>query len=126
MTTNAHTTESPSERRKRRALDRARRVGYLLDEAFEVPVLGYRIGLDPLIGLVPVAGDAVAALLSMYVVFEGARAGASFPLLFLMTLLVVVDFVVGSLPLVGDLFDAVWKANAWNARLLERHVAVDG
>jgi hypothetical protein len=126
VTTNAHTTESPSERRKRRALDRARRVGYLLDEAFEVPVLGYRIGLDPLIGLVPVAGDAVAALLSMYVVFEGARAGASFPLLFLMTLLVVVDFVVGSLPLVGDLFDAVWKANAWNARLLERHVAVDG
>ena len=126
MTTNAHTTESPSERRKRRALDRARRVGFLLDEAFEVPVLGYRIGLDPLIGLVPVAGDAVTALLSMYVVFEGARAGASFPLLFLMTLLVVVDFVVGSLPLVGDLFDAVWKANAWNARLLERHVAVDG
>jgi hypothetical protein len=126
VTTNAHTTESPSERRKRRALDRARRVGFLLDEAFEVPVLGYRIGLDPLIGLVPVAGDAVAALLSMYVVFEGARAGASFPLLFLMTLLVVVDFVVGSLPLVGDLFDAVWKANAWNARLLERHVAVDG
>jgi hypothetical protein len=126
VTTNAHTTEPPSDRRKRRALDRARRVGFLLDEAFEVPVLGYRIGLDPLIGLVPVAGDAVAALLSMYVVFEGARAGASFPLLFLMTLLVVVDFLVGSLPLVGDLFDAVWKANAWNARLLERHVAVDG
>ena len=91
-----------------------------------MPVLGYRIGLDPLLGLVPVAGDAVAALLSLYVVFEGARAGASVPLLFLMTLLVVVDFVVGSLPLVGDLFDAVWKANAWNVRLLERSVAVAG
>jgi len=108
---------------RRAALDRARRVGHLLDEAVEVPVLGYRIGLDPLVGLLPVAGDAVAALLSLYVVFEGVRAGAPPWLTAVMLALVAVDVAVGSVPVVGDLFDAVWKANAWNVRLLERFVA---
>jgi hypothetical protein len=118
-----HALTATTERRRRRAHARARRVGHLLDESIRLPVAGYRIGLDSLLGLVPVGGDVAAALLSLYVVFECARAGAPPWLVFVMTTLVAVDVVIGAIPIVGDLFDAVWKANAWNVRLLERFVA---
>jgi len=121
--TRDHALVAATDHGQQRALDRARRVGYLLDESIEIPIVGYRIGLDSVVGLVPIVGDAVAALLSFYVVFECARAGAPFWLVFVMTLLVCVDVVIGAIPIVGDLFDAVWKANAWNVRLLEWHVA---
>jgi hypothetical protein len=97
-------------------------VSRLLDSAIRIPVIDYRIGLDPILGLVPVVGDSVSALLSLYVVAEAALAGASLRLLAVMVSLLLVDLVVGSIPVVGTLFDAVWKSNVWNARLLERHL----
>lgn len=105
------------------ALDRAKRVSTLLDDAIELPVVNYRIGIDPIVGILPVAGDSLMALLSLYIVFEGIRAGASARLVALMLSLVAVDAIVGSIPVLGSVFDAVWKANTWNVRLLERHVA---
>jgi hypothetical protein len=113
------------DREREAALDRARRTGRLLDEAFALPVVNYRIGLDSIIGLIPVVGDALAAAMALYLVFEGFRAGAPLWLVFVMLLLVAIDFLVGSIPLAGDIFDALWKANAWNVTLLERHVADD-
>ena len=123
MTTQTHALTAATDYRRERALARARRVGFFLDEAVELPVVRYRIGFDSLVGLVPVVGDAFAGLLSLYVVFECARAGAPLWLVFVMTLLVAVDVVVGSIPILGDVFDAFWKANAWNVRLAERFVA---
>lgn len=104
------------------AVRRAGRVSHLLDEVIRIPVVDYRIGLDPILGLLPVAGDAVAAGLSLYVIAEAVVAGAPLWLVALMLVLVGIDLVVGSVPLVGTLFDAVWKPNVWNVRLLQRHL----
>lgn len=105
------------------ALDRAKTVAHLLDESIKVPGVGYRIGLDPLLGVLPVAGDAVAALASLYVVFVGARLGVSPRALATMLALIGLDYVAGSVPVVGTLVDAVLKVNERNVAVLEAHVA---
>jgi hypothetical protein len=101
------------------ALQRARAVAHVLDEVVEIPGTNYRIGLDPLLGLLPVVGDAPAAVASAYVVATAAAVGVPRATLARMLSYLVVDAVVGSLPLVGDVFDAAFKANVRNVRLLE-------
>ena len=85
-----------------------------LDNLFRIPGTNYRVGLDPIVGVVPVAGDLVSAGISMYIVLEAARLGVSYGTLLRMLATVGVDAVGGSVPYVGPLFDAVWKANEWN------------
>ncbi len=102
-------------------LDRVRLVAWLLDDAVRVPFTRRRVGLDALLGLLPLGGDAVGSVLSLYVVLEGYRQGVSRRVLARMLGNVALDLVVGSLPVVGDAFDAVWKANARNRDLLEAH-----
>src|SRR4051812_30560406 len=129
----------PYERRKRvattdvGAVDRrtalVRRLdtlAYLLDDSIPIPGTGTRVGLDALIGLVPGVGDAAGALLSCYIVFQGARLGAGFPVILRMLLNIGIETVVGAVPLLGDLFDAGWKANDRNMRLLHRVVDAPG
>ena len=105
-------------------VERIEWLGELLDEAVPVPGTDYRVGLDPILGIVPVGGDAVAMLISLYIVGEAARMGVSKSKLALMISLVAVDAVVGSIPVLGTLFDAVWKANKWNIGLLKRELDV--
>jgi hypothetical protein len=114
-------SESPSEPHANRetALERVRSLSRLLDNAVRVPGTDYRIGLDPLVGLLPVVGDVPTTAASAYVVLEAARLGVPRETLARMALNLAVDAVFGSIPLVGDLFDAVWKANARNVALLE-------
>ncbi|ELZ65141.1 DUF4112 domain-containing protein [Haloferax sp. Atlit-10N] len=100
-------------------LARLRTVSFYLDEAFEIPGTNYRIGLDPILGLVPGVGDATASALSAYILVEAAMLGVPRATLARMLGNVVLDATVGSLPVVGDVFDAAWKANARNVRLLE-------
>jgi hypothetical protein len=104
------------------ALRRARGIAHLLDEAIRVPGTDFRFGIDPIVGILPVAGDTIAAILSLYPVFEAIRLGAPRGTIAKMLLFVGVDAVVGSVPVLGQVFDAVWKANTWNVRALERHV----
>lgn len=106
----------------RAAVERAKRVGHLMDEAVEVPGTNYRIGLDPILGILPVSGDAAAALVSLYIVFEGYRIGVPLRTMLGMLLFVGLDFLVGSIPVIGPLFDATIKANKRNARRLESHL----
>jgi hypothetical protein len=94
-----------------------------LDTSIRIPGTGRRIGLDPLLGLVPWAGDAIGALLSAYLVWESARLGATRGMVARMLLNVAVETVVGVIPVAGDVFDAVWKANSRNLRLLEGYLA---
>jgi hypothetical protein len=101
------------------ALRSARLVARLLDEAVEIPGTGWRIGLDPIVGLVPGIGDVVGALLSGWIVLVGVRLGAPGPVIARMALNVALDTIVGAIPFGGDLFDFAWKANARNVRLLE-------
>jgi hypothetical protein len=103
------------------SLARVRVVARLLDDAVRVPFTRRRVGLDSLLGLLPVGGDAVGALLSLYVVVEAYRLGASRRVLARMLGNLALDFVVGVVPVVGDVFDAVWKANQRNVALLEDH-----
>jgi hypothetical protein len=98
---------------------RLRSIARLLDESIPLPG-GYRIGLDPIIGLIPGFGDALGALFALFVVAEARRVGASKSVLTRMLGNVFVDAIVGSIPLVGDLFDAAYKANMRNVDLLER------
>lgn len=105
-------------------LERIEWVGDLLDEAVPVPGTDYRVGLDPILGILPVGGDAVAMVISLYIVGEAARMGVSKSKLALMIGLVAVDAVVGSIPVIGTVFDAVWKANKWNVGMLKRELDV--
>lgn len=95
-------------------------ISQLLDEAVRIPGTSFRIGLDPVVGILPVAGDAVATAISLYPVAEAYRFGASKSTLTKMLTLVAVDSIIGSIPVVGPVFDAFWKANKWNLRTLER------
>jgi hypothetical protein len=99
------------------AIRRMEFVSSLLDESLEIPGTGVKIGLDPVLGAVPGAGDAVAAGISLYLVLESARLGVSLTTLVRMLANVAVDVAVGSVPVVGVLFDALWKANVKNLEL---------
>jgi len=105
------------------ALQRVRSVSRLLDNAIPIPGTRFRLGLDPILGLLPGAGDFVGAALSVYIVIEAARFGLPRKTLVQMVTNLVLDSVGGSLPILGDVFDATWKANSRNLALLEAHVA---
>jgi hypothetical protein len=92
----------------------------LCDEAFEIPLLGVRIGLDALVGLVPGIGDLIMAAASAWIVVEAHRLGAPRRVQLAMVANIVIDFLVGAVPLAGDLFDVAWKANVRNVALVER------
>jgi len=98
------------------------RLAWFLDSSIKVPGFNARFGLDGLIGLIPGVGDAIAALISSVVISEAARMGAPKVLLLKMAFNVLVDSVVGAIPLVGDLFDFAWKANQRNVRLLNQYL----
>lgn len=120
-----HPAASAAEMRAReaRALERVRRIAHWTDNAFRIPGTPWRFGLEPLIGLVPVAGDLLGLALTSYALQQAWTLGAPRPLLWRMVGNAAADFLIGLLPGVGDLGDAVFKANARNLRLLERHLA---
>lgn len=93
------------------------------DNVFEVPGLGWRFGLDPIVGLVPVVGDLASAAISFYILTVAAQMRVPRSTLARMGLNLGIDYVVGSIPLLGNVFDFVWKANQRNMKLLERHLA---
>lgn len=100
-------------------LRRLRALARLLDDAFPIPGTNLRVGIDPLLGLVPGLGDAAALGFSAYIIAQAKQLGASPATIGRMTLNAAVDALVGTIPLLGDLFDAAWKANARNLDLLE-------
>jgi hypothetical protein len=111
----------PSRDPKFLALQRVRRLSYLLDNSIPIPGIG-RIGLDPLLGLLPGAGDTVSGVLSAYIIWEAARLGLPRNILIKMVKNIVLETILGSVPVLGDLFDATWKSNARNIVLLEDHL----
>jgi hypothetical protein len=108
---------------------RARRVrvlARLLDNAITIPGTPWKIGFDPIIGLIPGIGDLIGAVLSGYIVLEAVRAEVPTLTLLRMLVNVGVDTLLGAVPAVGDVFDAAWKSNTMNVALLERHLSVSG
>jgi hypothetical protein len=94
------------------------RLAWYLDSSIKLPGFNARIGLDGLLGLIPGVGDTLGALISSVVISEAARMGAPKVLLLKMAFNVALDALAGSVPVVGDLFDFIWKANQRNVQLL--------
>ncbi|CAN5672178.1 hypothetical protein BH23GEM10_BH23GEM10_02630 [soil metagenome] len=117
------TSASPRQGGGTRNIAGSRRIAWLLDDVFRVPGTRLRFGLDPVLGLLPGAGDLFGGGLSAWIVITAARLGASPAVLLRMGGNIALDVIVGTVPLVGDLFDAGWKANRRNLALLERYAA---
>ena len=98
-----------------------RQVARLLDSAIQVPGTNFRIGLDPIVGLVPAVGDLISPLFTLGIIWQGRELGIPRVVQLRMVFNVALDTVLGMVPIVGDLFDFAWKANDRNMALLERH-----
>jgi hypothetical protein len=94
----------------------------LLDTALVIPGTSIRFGVDGLIGFVPGIGDTITTLMSLYIVHEAYQLGAPPQLIARMLGNVALDGVVGSVPLVGDAFDLLWRSNRRNMALLQEHL----
>ena len=112
-TSKAPTTTDPARR--------LRKLAWLMDSAIRLPG-GFRIGFEGLIGLIPGIGDLLGALLSSYIVVEAARMKVGGSVLMRMVLNVALELGIGLVPVIGDLFDFVFKANMRNVRLIETYL----
>jgi hypothetical protein len=128
MTTNPNFTPHSPEfsavnPQQRAILKQVNRLAWLLDNSIYLPILNYRIGLEAIVGLVPGLGDLAGALMSSYIVLQALRLGVPKPILLRMLGNVTLEAVVGLIPFLGDFFDATFKANVRNVRLLNEFFA---
>jgi len=105
-----------------RRLARLRRLAWLMDGAFRLPGSKFRFGLNSLIGIPPVAGDALLGAISLYIVYEGYRLGVPRARIVQMIGNVAAETAIGTIPIAGDLFDVAFKANLRNFAIIDKHV----
>ena len=101
-------------------LRRVRALAWFLDRAFKFGK-NRRFGVEPLIGLIPGVGDWIGGVVSLYILYEGARLGLSWPVLWRMTGNILVETVIGAIPVAGDVIDFFWQANMRNVQLIDSH-----
>ncbi|RZK30332.1 MAG: DUF4112 domain-containing protein [Hymenobacter sp.] len=99
------------------------RIARLMDSQFRLPGTRFRFGLDPLLGLLPIVGDVSTTFVSLALLLTMLRHGASGAVVVRMALNILIDSVVGAIPLVGNVFDFAYKSNERNVALLRRHYA---
>jgi hypothetical protein len=102
------------------------RVTHVLDELVSVPGTPIKVGLDPVIGVIPIAGDALAALVGVWVILEASRFGIPRVVLGRMVANLVVDLGIGAIPLIGDAYDLFFRSNSRNLELFRRHALDPG
>ncbi|MEH1831504.1 MAG: DUF4112 domain-containing protein [Nostoc sp.] len=103
-------------------LKRLRQLSRLLDNVITIPGTQIGFGLDPILGLIPIGGDFLGVIFSSYIILEAARLGVSRATLGKMVLNVIIDGLVGAVPVLGDFFDFAWTANTYNLKLLEEYL----
>ncbi|QKQ76384.1 DUF4112 domain-containing protein [Nostoc sp. TCL240-02] len=103
-------------------LKRLRQLSRLLDNVITIPGTKIGFGLDPILGLIPIGGDFLGVMFSSYIILEAARLGVSRATLGKMVVNVIVDGLVGTVPVLGDFFDFAWRANTNNIKLLEEYL----
>jgi hypothetical protein len=103
-------------------LQRIRKLAKLLDTAIGIPGTKFRIGLDPILGLIPGGGDLITGLISAYMIYLATSFRLEKEEIGKMVGNVAIETIFGSIPLVGDLFDAYFKANIRNLEILENHL----
>ncbi|MBB1443357.1 DUF4112 domain-containing protein [Pseudoalteromonas sp. SG43-3] len=104
------------------AIARLERFSKLTDSSIGIPFTKFNIGLEAVIGLIPVIGDAAGLILSSYVLIEAQCLGVSKRIKTKMIINMLIDFVGGLVPFFGDIFDAFFKANTRNTQLLKKHL----
>lgn len=108
---------------KTASLESVKAFARLMDSAVRVPGTKISVGLDALIGLIPIVGDLIGSVLGTYIVVVAKQLGVPRPVLARMSLNLAIDALLGVMPLIGDLFDVMWRANIRNVALLERALA---
>ena len=93
-----------------------------LDEIITIPGTKYKIGIDPIIGIIPVVGDLLGSIISIYIIYSGSKMGLSSRVVAKMGLNLGLDFVIGLTPFLGDILDMGWKANKRNVELIEKNI----
>ena len=101
-------------------------LAFYLDDLFRIPGVGWRFGLDAIIGLIPNVGDTITSFASFYILLAGVRYGVPKITLLRMAFNIGLDYLVGSIPVIGDAFDFVWKANKMNMNLIRTRAAGHG
>lgn len=101
-------------------------LAFYLDDLFRIPGVGWRFGLDAIIGLVPNVGDTITSFASFYILLAGVRYGVPKITLLRMAFNIGLDYLVGSIPFIGDAFDFVWKANKQNMELIRTRASGHG
>jgi len=104
-------------------LNRLEKLADLLDSRWRIPKTQIRIGLDPLLGLVPVLGDAISAIIGLYIVVELSDLGLPLWTRLRMLTNVVLDFVLGCTPVLGDALDVFYRSNVWNVAIARKALA---
>lgn len=99
------------------------RIARLMDSQFRLPGTQLRFGLDPLLGLLPIVGDLSTTVVSVALLLTMMRHGASGAVVVRMALNILLDTVVGAVPILGNVFDFAYKSNERNVALLRRHYA---
>ncbi|WP_207395990.1 DUF4112 domain-containing protein [Bremerella alba] len=107
---------------REKLISRLQKIAHLFDDAVTVPGTSIKLGWDAVLGLIPIVGDASTTAVSAYFLWEAYRLGASRWTLTKMVWNVLVDFIIGFIPLVGDLFDVTFRANRRNMKLLEKEL----
>ena len=103
-------------------LNRIRKLSRLMDTAIRIPGINFRIGLDPIIGLIPGAGDLIDTAFSAYLIYLATRFNLPKSILGWMIFNITLEAFIGTVPLIGDIFDAFYKSNIRNLKLLEEHL----
>ena len=101
---------------------RLKRLSHNLDEAITIPGTERKIGIDPIIGLIPGGGDLIGGVISIYIMYAGIKMGMPKATIIRMFGNVALEFVIGCIPIIGHLFDATWKSNQRNVKLIEDSV----
>jgi hypothetical protein len=120
------TRERHSFQETAQSVTRLEALARLMDGAFVLPGTSIRLGLDAIIGLVPVAGDLISGLISSYLIWEARRIGAPKWLIARMTANTLFDTTIGAIPVLGDAFDVMFRGNMRNMALLRRYMEKRG
>lgn len=107
-------------------LTRLDAIANVMDSAVRIPGTNVVMGMDAVLGLIPVIGDAISSAIGGYIIWEARRLGASRLLIARMTMNTTVDTIIGSIPVFGDVFDVAYKANRKNVALLKGHLEKHG
>lgn len=121
-----HGTSKPAPGGTEGAVARMEALARLMDGAFVLPGTNIRLGLDAIVGLVPVAGDVISGIISSYLIWEARQLGAPKWLIGRMMANTLLDTTIGAIPVVGDAFDILFRANMKNMALLRRHMEKRG